>query len=403
MGSLRSFIMMRIALLIPMIWLLVTIVFFLLRVLPGANPALVMNPQLTDNQIALMNERFGLDKPIFEQYIDFIIRAMQFDFGISFRSNDYVASEIQQAFGLTLMLGSFGTLIGVPLGIFLGGVSGANRDNIKDHATRLYTIGIYSIPIFLVGIILQMLFSKSGFFVSFLLPFSLLVLGLGLIGIFSSIILKFLSSNNSSMMKLSEKYFKPMISISALMSLFGLITYIIFPLPALSPMRAGATGEFEKFTNIWIIDTLLSGRPDLTYDLILHLILPSVALGMLIAAVIARQVRTNMIFQLEQDYVHFARSRGIPENTVKYRYALKNAVIPAIGLISLQFALLLAGAILTETTFNIPGLGRYLFLALSEKDFPAVQGVMIVFVLVVSIVSLLSDVLYAILDPRITY
>jgi peptide/nickel transport system permease protein len=395
--------MMRIALLIPMIWLLVTIVFFLLRVLPGANPALVMNPQLTDNQIALMNERFGLDKPIFEQYIDFIIRAMQFDFGISFRSNDYVASEIQQAFGLTLMLGSFGTLIGVPLGIFLGGVSGANRDNIKDHATRLYTIGIYSIPIFLVGIILQMLFSKSGFFVSFLLPFSLLVLGLGLIGIFSSIILKFLSSNNSSMMKLSEKYFKPMISISALMSLFGLITYIIFPLPALSPMRAGATGEFEKFTNIWIIDTLLSGRPDLTYDLILHLILPSVALGMLIAAVIARQVRTNMIFQLEQDYVHFARSRGIPENTVKYRYALKNAVIPAIGLISLQFALLLAGAILTETTFNIPGLGRYLFLALSEKDFPAVQGVMIVFVLVVSIVSLLSDVLYAILDPRITY
>ncbi|MHA2239419.1 MAG: ABC transporter permease, partial [Candidatus Hodarchaeales archaeon] len=388
---------------IPMIWLLVTIVFFLLRVLPGANPALVMNPQLTDNQIALMNERFGLDKPIFEQYIDFIIRAMQFDFGISFRSNDYVASEIQQAFGLTLMLGSFGTLIGVPLGIFLGGVSGANRDNIKDHATRLYTIGIYSIPIFLVGILLQMLFSKSGFFVSFLLPFSLLVLGLGLIGIFSSIILKFLSSNNSSMMKLSEKYFKPMISISALMSLFGLITYIIFPLPALSPMRAGATGEFEKFTNIWIIDTLLSGRPDLTYDLILHLILPSVALGMLIAAVIARQVRTNMIFQLEQDYVHFARSRGIPENTVKYRYALKNAVIPAIGLISLQFALLLAGAILTETTFNIPGLGRYLFLALSEKDFPAVQGVMIVFVLVVSIVSLLSDVLYAILDPRITY
>jgi peptide/nickel transport system permease protein len=386
-----------------MIWLLVTIVFFLLRVLPGANPALVMNPQLTDNQIALMNERFGLDKPIFEQYIDFIIRAMQFDFGISFRSNDYVASEIQQAFGLTLMLGSFGTLIGVPLGIFLGGISGANRDNIKDHATRLYTIGIYSIPIFLVGIILQMLFSKSGFFVSFLLPFSLLVLGLGLIGIFTSIILKFLSSNNSSMMNLSEKYFKPMISISALMSLFGLITYIIFPLPALSPMRAGATGEFEKFTNIWIIDTLLSGRPDLTYDLILHLILPSVALGMLIAAVIARQVRTNMIFQLEQDYVHFARSRGIPENTVKYRYALKNAVIPAIGLISLQFALLLAGAILTETTFNIPGLGRYLFLALSEKDFPAVQGVMIVFVLVVSIVSLLSDVLYAILDPRITY
>lgn len=332
---------MRIALLLPMMWLLITIVFFLLRVLPGANPALVMNPKLTPEQVELMSERFGLDRPLHEQYFDFLFRSMVFDFGVSFRTNNFVAVEIRQAFGLTLTLGTFGTLIGIPLGVILGGISGANRNSIKDHAIRLYTIGIYSIPIFLVGILMQMLFSKSG---------------------------------------------------------------ILIPLlPALSPMRAGATGEFTKYTDIWLIDTLLSGRPDLTFDLILHMIMPSVALGMLIAGVIARQVRTNMIFQLEQDYVHFARSRGIPENTVVYRYTLKNAVVPTIGLISLQFALLLAGAILTETTFNIPGLGRYLFLAIQEKDFPAVQGVMVVFVLVVSIVSLIGDVLYALLDPRITY
>jgi peptide/nickel transport system permease protein len=341
MTSLRSFIVMRIALLLPMMWLLITIVFFLLRVLPGANPALVMNPKLTPEQVELISERFGLDRPLHEQYFDFLIRSIFFDFGVSFRTNNFVADEIRQAFGLTLTLGTFGTLIGIPLGIALGGISGANRDNVKDHLIRLYTIGIYSIPIFLVGILMQMLFSKSGI----LLPL----------------------------------------------------------LPALSPMRAGATGEFTKFTDIWLIDTLLSGRPDLTLDLLIHMIMPSVALGMLIAGVIARQVRTNMIFQLEQDYVHFARSRGVPERTVVYRYSLKNAVVPTIGLISLQFALLLAGAILTETTFNIPGLGRYLFLAIQEKDFPAVQGVMVIFVLVVSIVSLIGDVLYALLDPRITY
>lgn len=332
---------MRIALLLPMIWLLITIVFFLLRVLPGANPALVMNPKLTPEQLELITARFGLDRPLHEQYFDFLFKSVIFDFGVSFRTNGIVADEIRQAFGLTLTLGTFGTLIGIPLGIVLGGISGANRDNVKDHAIRLFTIGIYSIPIFLVGIIMQMLFSKSGI----LLPL----------------------------------------------------------LPALSPMTAGATGEFTKYTDIWLIDTLLSGRPDLTVDLILHMIMPSVALGMLIAGIIARQIRTNMIFQLEQDYVHFARSRGVPERTVVYRYSLKNAVVPTIGLISLQFALLLAGAILTETTFNIPGLGRYLFLAIQEKDFPAVQGVMVIFVLVVSIVSLIGDVLYALLDPRITY
>ncbi|MFX0208410.1 MAG: ABC transporter permease [Candidatus Hodarchaeota archaeon] len=403
MSSLRSFIIMRIALLIPMMWLLITIVFFLLRVLPGANPALVMNPKLTPEQIQLMTARYGLDRPLFEQYIDFLIKIATFDLGISFRTNDFVASEIQQAFGLTLMLGTFGTLIGVPLGIVLGGISGANRDRVADHGIRLYTIGIYSIPIFLVGILMQMLFSKSGFLGPFLKTIAIFILIIGTIAVVINIPLWMISRRKNSNLNFYILHFKKIITVSILIFLIGLVMYFTFPLPALSPMRAGATGEFPHYTNIWIIDTLLSGRPDLTFDLVLHLIMPSTALGMLIASVIARQVRTNMIFQLEQDYVHFARSRGIPENTVVYRYGLKNAAVPAIGLISLQFALLLAGAILTETTFNIPGLGRYLFLAIQEKDFPAVQGVMVVFVLIVNLISLLSDVLYALIDPRITY
>lgn len=321
-----------------MIWILVTIVFFLLRVLPGANPVAVMNPQIPPEHIERLNENLGLNKPLLEQYFDFLIQAFTLDFGESYRTNIDVVKEIQLAFGPTLMLAFFGTLIGVPLGILLGAIAGTNREGFKDHVIRLYTIGIYSIPIFLVGIAMQVIFS-----------------------------------------------------------------YILDILPPLSLIKAGATEDFNHYTEIWLIDTILSGRIDLTIDILLHLIMPSLALGMLIAGVIARQVRTNMIHHMEENYVHYARSRGIPERTIRYRYVLKNAVTPIIGLISLQFALLLAGAILTETTFNIPGLGRYLYLAIQNKDFPAVQGAMIIFVIIVSIVSLFGDVIYAILDPRIVY
>lgn len=338
MGTLRSFIFTRLLLIIPMIWLLVTLVFLLLRVLPGANPVAVMNPQIPPEHMEILTEKLGLNKPILEQYIDFLFDIITFDFGESYRTNIPIGREIQLAFGPTLMIAVSGSVIGIPLGIYLGATAGTNREGYKDHIIRLFTIGIYSIPVFLIGIFLQVIFS-----------------------------------------------------------------YILDILPALSVMSAGATEEFTHYTEIWLIDTILSGRLDLTLDLLIHLIMPSITLGMLIASVIARQVRTNIIHQMEENYVHYARSRGIPEQVIKYRYVLKNAVAPTIGLISLQFALLLAGAILTETTFNIPGLGRYLYLAIQNKDFPAVQGTMVIFILIVNLISLVSDVMYAILDPRITY
>jgi ABC-type dipeptide/oligopeptide/nickel transport system permease component len=185
-----------------MIWILVTIVFFLLRVLPGANPIAVMNPQIPPEHMERLVENLGLNKPLLEQYFDFLIRSFSFDFGESYRTNMEIGREIQLAFGPTLMLAFFGTLIGVPLGIFLGAVAATNREGIKDHIIRLYTIGIYSIPIFLVGIAMQVIFS-----------------------------------------------------------------YVLHILPPLSLMRAGATEEFTHYTEIWLIDTLLSGRPDLAIDI----------------------------------------------------------------------------------------------------------------------------------------
>jgi len=338
MSSLRSFIISRLLLLIPMVWFLLTIIFVLLRVVPGANPIAVMSPQLPPDRADAIAEELGLNKPIHEQYFDFISDILTLNLGRSYNTNLEIIKELQLAFGPTLMLGTFGTLIGIPLGIFLGTYSGAHRERKRDHIIRIFSIGVYAMPIFLVGTLMQV----------FVLEY-------------------------------------------------------VPGWPTVSLLHGGATGEFTHYTEIWLIDTLLSGRLDLSFELIVHLFLPSLALGMLIAGTISRLIRTNMIYQLEQDYVHFARSRGIPERTVKYRYSLKNAVVPTIGMIGLQFALLLSGAILTETTFSIPGLGRYVYFAIIQKDFPAVQGAFIILIIVVSIISLFSDVLYAVLDPRIKY
>lgn len=339
MSSLRSFILTRIALFVPLLWFLLSAVFVLLRILPG-DPIKALNPNMPPHQVAIVRAQFGLDKSISEQYFLFLKQAIRFDFGDSIYTNADVGDELKLYWGPTFTLALFSMLIGVPLGIYLGGVAGANRGKEKDQIVRILTIGIYASPVFLVGILLQITFGEGGTF------------------------------------------------------------QILPPLGILSP---GLTDQFTHYTEVWLVDSLLSGKLGITLDILIHLILPSLTLGMLIASSIARQVRTNMIYELEQEYVQFARARGISEKTVVKKYALKNAVIPVVGLIGLQFALLLSGAILTETVFNIPGLGRYLFLAIINRDFPAVQGAFVVFMFIVSIVSLISDVLHAILDPRIKF
>ncbi len=344
MSSLRSFILTRLALFVPLLWFLLSAVFVLLRILPG-DPIKALNPNMPPHQVQIVRDQFGLNKSIQEQYVIFMKQSIRFEFGDSIFSNADVGQEIKLYWGTTLTLAVSAILIGVPLGIYLGGVAGANRGKGKDQIVRILTIGIYATPIFLMGIVLQIRFGEGSEFSDYALP-------------------------------------------------------IFPPLGLLSP---GFTDDFTHYTEIWILDALLSGNLTVVFDILYHLVLPSVTLGMLIASSIARQVRTNMIHELEQEYVQFARARGISEKTVIKKYALKNAVIPVIGLIGLQFALLLSGAILTETVFNIAGLGRYLFLAIVNRDFPAVQGTFVVFMVIVSVVSLLSDILHALLDPRIKF
>jgi peptide/nickel transport system permease protein len=159
----------------------------------------------------------------------------------------------------------------------------------------------------------------------------------------------------------------------------------------------------ETHTNIYTIDTLIERDWDAFVDVVKHLILPAVTLGLVTAGVFIRLIRVNVIRTMKDDYIEAARARGIDERSVVYQHAFRNALVPVITVVGLTMALLLSGAVLTETTFNWPGIGATLIEYLQNRDYTAVQGIVIVFALVVVAVSVVIDFVNAYIDPRIRY
>ncbi len=167
--------------------------------------------------------------------------------------------------------------------------------------------------------------------------------------------------------------------------------------------RLGIETSFQPVTGLLLLDSLLRGRLDVFVDALRHLALPSLALGSIPAAVIARMMRSSMLEILTQDYVRTARAKGLPERVVIYKHALKNAMLPVITIIGLWFGTLLTGAILTETIFNWPGIGKWLYDAIQARDYPIVQGGTLFIAGVYVIVNALVDLSYGLFDPRIQY
>ena len=169
--------------------------------------------------------------------------------------------------------------------------------------------------------------------------------------------------------------------------------------------RVSPITEFElnKTTHFYLIDSLISGYWSAFWDAFTHLILPAVTLGLLISGVLIRLVRVNLMQTIRGDYVEAARARGVRERRVVMQHAFRNALIPVVTVAGLQFATLLGGAILTEETFNWPGIGSELVRYLNERDYIAVQGIITVFALAVVVVSLLIDLVNAFIDPRVRY
>ena len=340
--TLRTYIVSRILLTIPMIFILLTTVFLIMRVLPG-DPVLLHFEKI-ENPAAMeaMRIRLGLDKPLLFQYFDYLIGVFRGDLGISMQDYSSVGQQIFSAFPATLELAICSMLIAILIGLFLGVESSKSYNTPKDHIIRVFGIVTYAIPVFFLGMIFQMIF------------------GVGL-------------------------HWLPV----------GGRTY-----SGMEPTGL-IVGGFHFSTGLYTIDSILEGNIVKLATSLKYLLLPSLTLGLVLCGIFIRLTRSNMFETLRLDFVTAAKARGLKESTVTYGYALRNAFLPVLTMMGLQFALLLGGAVLTETTFSWPGLGRYLIDRINFRDYTAIQGVVVVFGILVALVSLIVDLLYAYLDPRI--
>ena len=340
--TLRTYVISRIVLTIPMIFILLTTVFLVMRVLPGDPVQMHFDKMATPEALNAMRIQLGLNKPLWAQYVDYIVGLFRGDLGKSMQDYSPVGQQIFSAFPATLELAISATLIAVLVGIFLGVESAKSYNKPKDHIIRIFSIVTYAIPVFFLGMIFQMVF---GVWLHWLPTGGRMIPG---------------------------------------------------------EVPTGLTiGSLHIQTGLYTIDSLLGGNLAEFFESIRYLFLPALTLGLVLCGIFIRLTRTNMFETLRLDFVTAAKARGLKDTTVTYRYALRNAFLPVLTMMGLQFALLLGGAVLTETTFSWPGLGRYLVDRISFRDYTAIQGAVVVFGLFVAIVSLVVDLLYAYLDPRI--
>ena len=337
--SLRRFLVTRLLLTIPMVLILVTMIFFVMRVLPGDPIRSQLGPRVSEAQADVLRERLGLNRPLYVQYFDFLWDMVTLDFGTALTQGERpIRDELGERLPATIELTIPAITLTAIIGIFSGAYAAKNRKKPVDYIIRLLSIAVYSIPIFFMGLIFQIIFS---------------------------------------------------------------VRIPIFPLSG--RMDTLLLTNFNSITNFYIIDAILTRNWPALWSVLMHLVLPSVTLGLALSGVFVRLTRVNMIEMLQSDFITAGRARGISENKLVYRHALRNTFIPILTMLGLQFAILLAGAVLTETTFSWPGVGRYLVERIQLRDYTAVQATIGIFALFVAFISLLMDVLYAFIDPRIRY
>jgi peptide/nickel transport system permease protein len=336
-GSLPRYILQRILLVLPMIWVILTLVFVVLRVAPGDPVSAALGGKLNEQALEQRREALGLNRPLIVQYWDYLSSVMHLDFGTTFSDNQPVVHVIRDNGGATLTLTVAAFVIALAVGIPLGLLAGRYRDSVPDVAIRLFGIVSYAAPIFFVGFLLQL-------------------------------------------------YVAPRVG-----------------LPTSGEASPITVFEVPTKTHILLVDAFLSGNSAAVQDVLRHLLLPAFTLGLLICGVFIRLVRVNMFQTMQTDYVEAAEARGIKQSHVTRRHAFRNALVPVITVIGLQFALLLSGAVLTESTFNWPGLGQKLLFYINNRDYGAVQGIVTFFAIAVVVVSLLIDIVNAVIDPRVRY
>lgn len=399
----------RILLTIPMIFILLTTVFLVMRVLPGDPVMLHFEKMENPEAMATMRIRLGLDKPLWAQYFDYVAGLFRGDLGLSMQDYSPVAQQIFSAFPATLELAICSMIIAVLIGIFLGVEASKAYNKPKDQVIRVFGIVTYAIPVFFLGMVFQMIFGvglhwlpvggrisptmeptgltiplsipPGGFITHFLLSS---LAGIVLAGVYVAV-----AKIRHKKLNRKDRIISLILFVTGWLLWAGLGWYYI------------SSGGLHLSTGLFTVDSLLEGNLYKFGLSVKYLFLPSLTLGLVLCGIFIRLTRSNMLETSRLDFVTAAKARGLKDSTVTYGYALRNAFLPVLTMMGLQFALLLAGAVLTETTFSWPGLGRYLVDRINFRDYTAIQGAVVVFGILVSIVSLAIDLLYAYLDPRI--
>lgn len=293
---------------IPVLLGISIITFLLMNWVPG-NPVMMMFEKQTDPAtIERISKEMGLNDPLYVQYGRFLWNAVRGDLGVSFHTKEPVSQAIAERFPATAQLALLAMAVGLLIGLSMGILSAVKQNTFWDHGAMVVALLGISMPVFWVGILLQIYFG---------------------------------------------------------------LKWKLLP---------------------------ISGWYGFQY-----MILPAIALGTRYAAMIARMTRSSMLEVIRQDFIRTARAKGARERSVVFRHALKNAMIPVVTIIGMQVGGLLTGAILTETVFGIPGLGRLAYEAISFRDYTMIQGTVLFAAVIYVLSNLVVDLSYAFLDPRIRY
>jgi ABC-type dipeptide/oligopeptide/nickel transport system permease component len=297
---------LRVLYTLPVIWLVVSLVFVLIHLVPGDPILQMLGEGAPPADIETTRHIYGLDLPLGRQYVNYWKGVLHGDLGPSLRYNQNVSRLIAQRYPYTLQLTVAALIVAIVLSIPAGVRSAQRRNRWDDRALSVISLFGLSFPNFALGPVLILFFAIE-----------------------------------------------------------------------LGWLPVSGSGSFA------------------------HLVLPAITMGSALAAILTRMVRTSMLEELGQDYIRTARAKGLPERTVVYRHALRNALIPIITVLGLQFGALLAGAIVTETIFSWPGIGRLTIQAISNRDYYLVQGCILAIGLTYVAVNFLTDFLYSAVNPRI--
>lgn len=315
-------------------WAVVTVTFFIVRLVPGDPASAMAPPTATPAQIDQIREYLGLGDPLWVQYGTFMEHLVQFDLGTSIRTNQPVLTDLLERFPATIELALAAILLEIAIAIPIGAVAAVKRNSRFDHTSRVASLIGVGIPVFWLGLMVLWLLSYK----------------LG-----------------------------------------------IFPLGG----RLDIGTSLERHTGFNVVDALIAGRPEIAVDALEHLILPAVVLAIPSMAFWTRLMRGSMLEALGADHVRTARAKGLTRRRVVVRHGVRNALNPVVTSLGLDLVALLSGVIFIEAIFAWPGVGNYIFSSIQQRDYPVVQGSVILIALLYVTVNTIVDVIQAVLDPRI--